>query len=280
MRPVNLIPPEERRGGTDGRTKGSGAISYAIVAVLAIAVAAIAATTYYGNQVNERKSEISALESQVASTTARAQSLQQFTSFQALRDARVATIDSLARTRFNWQRVLRELARIIPEDVEVTNVTGTANPAVAVPDEAGISLRDTVPGPALEIVGCALGQRNVARFIASLHDIDGVTRVTAEQGIRSDDAPLEDSADGAVDSSGTCVSRGDSIFQIVVAFDSLPVPEGAVPPPVDGTAVPATTEATGESVVPEASAQQAESQAQIDNAEAEAADATNLNPAG
>ena len=276
MRPVNLIPPEERRGGADNGPRRSGVLSYVIVGVLAVAVLAIAASTHFGNQVEDRKSEVAALESEVAAASARAQSLTQFTSFQSLRDARVATIDSLARTRFNWQRVLRELARIIPENVEVTNVTGTASPAVTVTDEAGIGLRDSIPGPALEIVGCALGQRNVARFIASLHDIDGVTRVTAQEGIRSEEEATTDSESS---SSGSCRDRGDSAFQIVAAFDSLPVPEGAVPP-VDGTAVPTTTEVTGESAVPEENAQQAENQAQVDNAQNEAADATNLNPAG
>ena len=277
MRPVNLIPPEERRGGAERGTKRSGAVSYAIVAVLAIAVVAVAASTYFGNQVSDRKAEVESLESQVAAANARAQSLTQFTSFQALRDARVQTIDSLARTRFNWQRVLRELARIIPEDVEVTNVTGSVNPSVSVPDEAGISLRDSVPGPALEIVGCALGQRNVARFIASLHDIDGVTRVTAEEGIRSEEVVTE----GAESTTGgsSCAERGDSAFQIVAAFDSLPVPDGAVPP-ADTGAVPTATEATGESAVPEANAQQSEGQAEVSNAQNQAADAAKLNPAG
>jgi Tfp pilus assembly protein PilN len=277
MRPVNLIPPEERRDG-GSRAKGSGVLSYVIVAVLAIAVVAVAASTHFGNQVDERKAEIESLEGEVAAANARAASLTQFTSFQALRDARVQTIDSLARSRFNWQRVLRELARIIPDRVEVTNVTGTANPAVTVPDEAGVTLRDSVPGPALEIVGCAFGQRNVARFIASLYDIDGVTRVTAEEGIRSDEEEVEGASEGTTGGS-SCAERGDSAFQIVAAFDAVPTPEGAVPP-AGGTAVPTATEATGESAVPEANAQQAENQAEVNNAQNQAADATNLNPAG
>ncbi len=48
------------------------------------------------------------------------------------------------------------------------------------------------------------------------------------------------------------------------------------------TPVPTSTEVTGEATtaVPEASAQQSQSQAEVDNAQSNAADATNLNPAG
>ena len=278
MRPVNLIPPEERRG-SERASKGSGALAYAIVGVLAIAVLAVGASTHFGNQISESETEVAQLEAQVAAANARAQSLTSFTSFQELRDNRVATIDSLAQTRFNWERVMRELARIIPENVAITNVTGTATPAVVVQDEAGIGIRDTVPGPALEVVGCSLGQRNVARFIAAIHDIDGVTRVTAAEGVRGD---IETEEGTAATSSGTCGRSGDSAFEIVAAFDAIPAPPGAIPPTDGTTPTPAAaTEATGEaSAVPEANAQQAQSQAEVNNAESNAEDATNLNPAG
>ena len=32
-----------------------------------------------------------------------------------MRDARVATIDSLAKSRFDWERVIRELSVVIPK---------------------------------------------------------------------------------------------------------------------------------------------------------------------
>lgn len=278
MRPINLIPPEDRRG--DSAPSRAGNLSYVVVAILAVAVAVVAATTHYGNQITENQSRIDEIEGQVEVANARAASLSSFTSFQELRDSRVATIDALAQTRFNWERVLRELTRVIPANVAVTNVTGTATPAVTVPDEAGISLRDTVAGPALEILGCSRGQRNVARFIASIHDIDGVTRVTASEGVRDDPTTDETTeVTPTAPTSGVCGREGDSKFEIVVAFDSIPVPVGALPTD-PAAAVPVTSPAAPTTAVPEAEAAQASQQQDINNAANSAESATNVNPAG
>ena len=86
---------------------------------------------------------------------------------------------------------MRELALILPGDVWLTNLTGTARPDVSVDGGASISLRDSVPGPALEMIGCASGQEAVAGFVQALKDIDGVTRV----GVQS--SALGSAAEGA-----------------------------------------------------------------------------------
>ena len=102
-----------------------------------------------------------------------------------MRESRAATIDSLAKSRFDWERVIRELSLVIPKEVWLSNLTGTVAPEVQLDDAPAIGLRTSIPGPALEIVGCARSQPAIASMIAALHDIDGVTRVTAVNGIKT-----------------------------------------------------------------------------------------------
>ena len=95
-------------------------------------------------------------------------------------------MSSLAQSRFDWERVLRELSLIIPEDIWLLKMTGTVNPAVSLEGGAEVKIRDSIEGPALEIVGCGPDQDAVAGFVAALEDIDGVTRVGVDSSSRSD----------------------------------------------------------------------------------------------
>jgi Tfp pilus assembly protein PilN len=194
-----------------------GPLAYVIVGALVAAVIGVAVLVVTGNQISESKAEISQLESETAAVEARARALNAYTQFHAVSEQRAATITSLADSRFDWQRVMRELALVLPRDVWLTNLTGTANPNVSIDGGGSIALRSTVPGPALELTGCASGQAAVARFIQALKEIDGVTRVGVQ------DSSLNGSGSSGSGSS-TCES-GSSVaqFQMVVAFDAAPI---------------------------------------------------------
>jgi Tfp pilus assembly protein PilN len=246
VRPVNLIPSEDRSG--ERRPTRSGPLAYVVVGALAAAVLGVALLAITNNQISDSKAEIASLESETAAVEARAQALSAYTQFHTLQQQRVATVTSLADSRFDWERVMRELALILPGDVWLTNLTGTASPGVSIEGGASVSLRSGIGGPALEMTGCASSQTAVAGFVQSLKEIDGVTRV----GVQS--SALGESTGGASSgsaASGTCQTR-DFIaqFQIVVAFDAAPVaPTGAEAGEVAAAPAPeaqATSETSGE----------------------------------
>lgn len=218
MRPVNLIPPEERPG--ERRPMRGGPIAYIVVGALAAAVIGVAALAITDNQISDTESEIARLQEQTAAVEARAQALDAYTQFHALREQRVSTVTSLANSRFDWERVMRELALILPDNVWLTNLTGTAAAGVSVEGAASVSLRGNATGPALELTGCASSQDAVAGFVQALKEIDGVTRV----GVPTSALGTEGASAGASSASGTCQTR-DSIaqFQMVAAFDAAPV---------------------------------------------------------
>jgi Tfp pilus assembly protein PilN len=251
VRPVNLIPPEERGDKAPIRT---GPIAYLLVGALALALGAITMLVLTDNKVSDRKAEIAGLKLEAAAERARAEQLAPFASFNSVEQQRNATIKSLANSRFDWERIMRELALIIPSDVWLTELTGSvaggaaAGSAGSAADATGTADGGSITGPSIALTGCAVGQDGVARFLSALRDIDGVTRV----GLTSSERPTSDAVGASADSAGgaadaDCRTR-DFItkFEIVAAFDAVPTPQ------ISGAA-PSTPAATEPAPAPEAS---------------------------
>jgi Tfp pilus assembly protein PilN len=244
MRPVNLIPADQRRH--DGGGSKSGVISYAIIGLLAVAVVGVTVMTLLDRQLSDKQSEIATLEATAAETDAQAQGLAPFISFADRTNARVDTVTALAQSRFDWERVIRELTLVLPNRVWLTSLIGSVSPSVAVSDGESVDLRASIPGPALELVGCAKSQREVASLISALGDIDGVTRVAVGRSEKPESGASDASA-GSNNATADCRTR-DFItrFEAVAAFDSIPVPAGAVPGP-EADVSPADTSSTDSS---------------------------------
>jgi Tfp pilus assembly protein PilN len=226
MRPVNLLPPELRQGARAPMRTGS--LPYVLVGVLAAVLVGVALLVITGNQVSEREAEVATLKREDAVASAEARRLSAYTQFQKLHEQRLQTISSLADSRFDWERVMRELSLVLPHDVWLTELSASAS-AETESGGGGGSLRESVPGPALEIEGCATGQEAVAGFITALKDIDGVTRV----GVETSELPSQQEGAGSTEggsevggNTGTDCQTRKFIpkFRLVVAFDAAPLP--------------------------------------------------------
>lgn len=217
MRPVNLIPPEDRRG--DSAPLRTGPLAYIVLGALVVVLAGVAMLVLTGNQISERKDEVAALEREDAAATQRAQELAVYTQFRGVSEQRVATVQSLADSRFDWERVMRELALILPDDVGLTELSanGAGGEGSEGGEESGEASLGGITGPSLSMSGCAAGYKGVARFVTALKDIDGVTRVA----VQSSTATSGSTGSGE----GECGGGGDTVqFSMVVAFDAAPVP--------------------------------------------------------
>lgn len=232
MRPVNLIPPEERRGSS--APTRTGRAPYLVIGVMAALVGVVALFASTNASIADREAEIARLEVEQRDAQARADALRPFATFAATREAREATIDSLARSRFDWERVVDELSRVIPADIWLTSLTATATPEASVEGASSVGLRADVAGPAIELVGCGRDHESVAGLITALEDIDGVTRVTATKSAKTPAGSDSTAAAGGDD----CQTRPSiSAFELVVGFEGVPVPEmPADPPTAPGTA--------------------------------------------
>ena len=245
MRPVNLIPPEDRRG--DKTPLRTGPFAYVVVALLAVAVIGMTVVVLTNNQISDRTAEKATLEDQAAQAQAEAKELDSFVSFAALQQAREDTVTSLATSRFDWERVLRELAIVIPSDVWLTNLEAKASASAASSSSStsSSSSSEGIEGPSLDISGCAAGHEAVAEFLAAVREVDGVTRATvmssdrqgASGGIGST-ASTESSSSGAGCGSKSFVAA----FHVIVAFDAA-VP-GAPTQGATSTPMPSVTATT------------------------------------
>ena len=206
MRPINLIPQEERR--SHGTTTRTGPLAYILVGSLAVLLIGVVMLVLTSNQISDRKDEVTSLEAQKARAAALADRLAPYASFHQVAEQRTQTITSLADSRFDWSRVIRELSLILPQQVYFTGLTASA----------GGSESSAVGGTALTLTGCAPGQNAVAGFVASLKQVDGVTRV----GLNS--SSLSGRSEGGEEAAGAdfCSTGGKAQFVILVAFDSAP----------------------------------------------------------
>ncbi len=246
MRPLNLIPPEQRRG--DQAPLRSGPLAYILLGALVAVLAGVTMLVLTNNEIAERESEVARLEVEDAREAARAERLAAYVQFRDLSEQRVVTVSSLADSRFDWERVMRELSLVLPNDAWLTGLTASASAGVGIGGGSSGGLRSAIPGPALELSGCATGQEAVASFVTTLKDIDGVTRV----GVQSSELP--DKGSGGESGGGGSESSGDECrtrefiakFEIVVAFDAAPVPISAATGEAAPVAATAPTETSSD----------------------------------
>jgi Tfp pilus assembly protein PilN len=233
MRPVNLIPPELRRG--DNAPLRTGPLVYIVLGTLVLVLAGVTMVVLTDNKISDRKAEVVRLHREDAAAKAKAERLAAYTQFQAMSEQRLATVRTLADSRFDWERVMRELALILPENVWLTNLSASASQGESSGESSGGGggLTGSVQGPSLSLSGCTTSQDAVAGFVTALKDIDGVTRVGLESSTGSGGAA------GGEGGGGGCESVGKSTqFQLVVAFDAAPAPIAAEPPAETTAAAP------------------------------------------
>jgi Tfp pilus assembly protein PilN len=241
MRPVNLIPAEDRRG--DQAPLRTGPLAYIVMGTLVAVLVGVAMLVLTGNEISERQDEVATLKREDATASAQAARLASYTQFRELSEQRVATVQGLADSRFDWERVLRELSLVLPGDVSLTELS--ASSAGGEGSEGSSEGGEfALAGPSLTLSGCAAGYAGVAGFVTALKDIDGVTRV----GVQSTAQTAESSGSGE----GECGGGSATVeFTLVVAFDAAPVPapEGEAGAPVEAApeAAQAASSETSES---------------------------------
>ena len=248
--------------------------------MLVVALLGVVLVIMTGNQITDSKAELASLEARQAQADLAAEKLAPYQDFATLSAARSETVSSLAQTRFDWERVLNELALVIPHRVTLDSLTGSAGAGAADSGASTSAADPSITGPSLQLAGCAEGQNGVARFLAALRDIDGVTRVgmqSSQLGEQSDAATgaAAPAAGGDATSSSCQTKPSIARFEITVAFDAVPVPESATVPPT-GTPAATTTTTTPTTTTPDDSgvaATQSEEQAAKDSADKQVSDA-------
>jgi Tfp pilus assembly protein PilN len=194
MQAVNLLPRDERRRGGP-----SIPTPVAITAIggftLMIALLGLLFVSAHGT-VNQRRLELAQKQEELAAIPVPAQSqVQQQDALVADKQARVTALNAALAKRIAWDRVLREFALVLPDDVWLLNMTAKA-PMLATTTPSTSTSTSSSTGsasPAAPVLGGQLtftiegytySHDAVARLLTRLSlipDLEQVQLVTSEQ---------------------------------------------------------------------------------------------------
>jgi Tfp pilus assembly protein PilN len=247
LRPVNLIPPDQRKGaaraaGVDARPLGV----YVLFAVLGVALLSVLALVLTTNSVNSKTDELSKVKAEEQGTKQVADALRPYGQFAQIQQARKLEISSMVASRFDWQHALHQLSLAIPENVWLLNLSGTLSPAIDVEDAGGggdtSNLRQKANAPAFSITGCTYSQHAVARMMTRMQNLDDVTDVQLAKSERKDEealgggtaAPTQAPDSSASQDTQDCVGPARlTKFDLLIVFGAAPT---AAPDAAGGSA--------------------------------------------
>ena len=173
MRAVNLMPADARAA----RAARRGGPAYVLLGALAALVVLASLWAVANRQADDRRGQLERANAQVAAAEARASAAAPYEEFARLAQDRVATVTALARSRFDWAHAMREIGRLLPADVWLTQLSGTSGATPETPSPT----TSVAPFPALKLEGCTRSQARVAQLMARMRAVDGVRGVALMQ---------------------------------------------------------------------------------------------------
>src|SRR3954470_9579487 len=243
MKAVNLLPSDLR-----GAPKASAAITvrsdvprgpgaFIVLGALAFGVLALAGYVLTTNSIKDRHAEITRLAADQQAAEKRVAALKPYAEFDQLANGRVATLRDLAGKRFDWDQTLRDLSRALPPDVTIKSLSGALGGATATPGAAEAATTT----PSVQLIGCTRNQKSVARLMARLSTVNGVTRVKLANSTKSAAATAPTtSADSAADGP-PCGEGRRAPFSVTIEFAGV---APAAAPATSAPAAPATAAAS------------------------------------
>jgi Tfp pilus assembly protein PilN len=178
MRAFNLLPREEARAAKEG---APNPLPYVLVALTGVLVFAALAAFYLmaGTDVTKKKGQVEDLRAELAAYQAEAKGPSIEDKSAALANERVSRTTALSGAltkRLAWDRVLSEIALVVPDDVTLAQIQGTS-PASGSPaiNADGSAITN------LTIIGTTRTQADVAEFMARLASIRELGAVQLKQ---------------------------------------------------------------------------------------------------
>jgi Tfp pilus assembly protein PilN len=186
MRAFNLLPREDARTVKEG---APSPLPYVLVALTGVLLFAALAAFYLmaGTDVTTKKGKIEDLRAELAAYQASAQQPSLDDKSAALANERVGRTNALASAlakRLAWDRLLREVALVVPDEVSLSQIQGNS-PAAA----TATLTADGSPVTNLTIIGTTADQASVAEFMARLSVIRQLVAVRLKEAGESPNDP-------------------------------------------------------------------------------------------
>lgn len=228
MRAVNLLPEVRRARSQPG---GGPSSSYVVLGVLGALLVGVVAYVLTLNQVNAQRGELARVTAETRAAEARTAALGAFGDFAAVKRTRLASVSTLAEARFDWERLVREIAHLLPAGTWLTDLDATSTPqATGATAPAAAASGTASTGPSLKLGACAPDQRVVAIALVRLRRLHGAEEVKLGQskGGGSDGGESVSSAGSGGAAAGDCGRTGtrpNYKFDATIAFAPQTRPE-------------------------------------------------------
>ena len=208
MKPVNLIPSEQRRAKPTGKMSGS---AYAVVGLLAVFLVMAVAYVLTSNTVNENETQATEAKQEADALEAQAAALGSFTDFASIKDQRLASVVTAAQTRFDWERLMREVSMIMPEGSWLRTSSASVLGEESSTGETATPTAGAALNPTATFVGCTRKQSEVATLMVRMGQLYRATDVKLNQS-----AQETTEGEASLDSCGRLYQ-----FDVTVSFEPV-----------------------------------------------------------
>lgn len=179
MRAVNLLPRDLEQGRKRPATPVIIGCAGAVLATAVLAGGYLNASSKVGSA----NKELAAVQARIAALPQPAQPPATIAALPTERQQRVAALAAALSQRVAWDRVLREISLVLPDDVWLTSLQATAPEAPAPGTSAPAP--GTVAPNGLQIVGFTYSQNAVARLLARLSVVPDLQQVSLSSSSQS-----------------------------------------------------------------------------------------------
>ena len=229
MRAVNLMPADVRAT----RAARPGGPVYVLLGGLAALVVLASLWAVANREAGDRRAQLDRTNAQAVAADARAGASKPYEEFARLAQDRLETVTALARSRFDWAHAMREISRVLPADVWLTELGGASGAGTETPSPS----TSVAPAPTFKLDGCTRSQARVAQLMARLRAVDGVREVDLSKSQKPE-------ADGGDD--GCPANRAsDPRFTITISFAAPSAPKDTLDATGQVAAPAASSAATG-----------------------------------
>jgi Tfp pilus assembly protein PilN len=165
MRAVNLLPREETKRSFEAKR----GVVFGAVGGTALATAVLASMTMSaGGTVGSKQAELDSLRAQIAAIpVAPTKDSTDDDALAAEKGVRVGALSAALSGRVAWDRVLRQVSLVLPEDVWLTSLAAVA--PTSAPTATG--------GSGFTLTGSTYSQNGVARFLSRLSVVPDLENV-------------------------------------------------------------------------------------------------------
>jgi Tfp pilus assembly protein PilN len=169
LRPVNLLPARYRPARASGERPGIG---YAVIGALAVLLVMVLLYVVTNNGIKDAQNKTARAQVEQQAAQARIGQLQAYGDFAALKVSREQAVAGVAEVRFDYERLMREVALVLPHNTYLTtfSATGGSGPTTT----AGTA---TAAGPTVNMTGCAPSHPGVSVAIVRLRKLHNVQDV-------------------------------------------------------------------------------------------------------